>query len=97
MEFMLWLFAFDDMADLGELKLGGLKRAVDTTMNVLYKPDDVQPELKIAATLHRYYNLSATPNSLASNHTLLKTSFFDRMRQNGSAQAIRHFVEATES
>ncbi|KAG8751483.1 hypothetical protein FRC11_009335, partial [Ceratobasidium sp. 423] len=71
MDFMLWLFAFDDMADLGEFKLEGLKRAVDTTMNVLHKPDDVLPKLKIAATLHR-------------------------MRQNGSPQAIRHFVEATE-
>ncbi|CAE6390814.1 unnamed protein product [Rhizoctonia solani] len=75
MDFMLWLFAFDDMADLGDFRLEGLKRAVDITMNVLQKPDDVQPELKIAATLH---------------------SFFDRMRRNGSPQAIKHFVEATE-
>ncbi|CUA76131.1 hypothetical protein RSOLAG22IIIB_12060 [Rhizoctonia solani] len=44
------------MADLGEFKLEGLKLAVDTTMNVLRNPDDVQPELKIAATLHSFFN-----------------------------------------
>ncbi|CAE6452514.1 unnamed protein product [Rhizoctonia solani] len=76
MDFMLWLFSFDDMADLGEFKLEGLKRAVDITMTVLQDPDSIQPNLKIAATLH---------------------SFFNRMRQNGSPTAIRHFIEATES
>ncbi|KAH7325457.1 isoprenoid synthase domain-containing protein [Rhizoctonia solani] len=75
MDFMLWLFAFDDMADLGEFKLEGLKRAVNITMNTLREPGGAQPELKIAATLH---------------------NFFGRMRQNGSSQAIRHFIEATD-
>ncbi|KAG8689010.1 hypothetical protein FRC11_004296 [Ceratobasidium sp. 423] len=72
MDSMLWLFSFDDMADLGEFKLEGLKQAVDTTMNVLRNPNAAQPKLKIAATLQR-------------------------MRQNGTPQSIRHFVEATES
>ncbi|KDN36367.1 hypothetical protein RSAG8_10875, partial [Rhizoctonia solani AG-8 WAC10335] len=56
MDFFLWVFAFDDMADIGEFRPEGLKRAVDITMNALRDPDAVVPELKVIATLQSFVN-----------------------------------------
>ncbi|CAE6474266.1 unnamed protein product [Rhizoctonia solani] len=56
MDFFLWTFAFDDMADIGEFCSEGLKRAVDITMHALRDPNAALPDLKIVATLQSYVN-----------------------------------------
>ncbi|CAE6422309.1 Presilphiperfolan-8-beta-ol synthase Short=PSPS [Rhizoctonia solani AG-1 IB] len=69
MDFILWLFAFDDMTDEGGLRdsIERVKQAIDVTMNVLRNPDGPQPKFKIAATLHSFFNrmrANATPATI---------------------------------
>ncbi|KAH7333753.1 isoprenoid synthase domain-containing protein [Rhizoctonia solani] len=75
MDSLLWLFSFDDMADLGEFKLEGLERAVNITMNVLHDPDSAQPNLNIAATLHR---MRRNGNPTAIRHFVEATESYTR-------------------
>ncbi|CAE6450414.1 unnamed protein product [Rhizoctonia solani] len=58
MDFILWLFAFDDMTDEGGLRdsVDRVKQAIDVTMNVLRNPDGPHPKFKIAAALHSFFN-----------------------------------------
>ncbi|KAJ1299261.1 hypothetical protein OPQ81_002698, partial [Rhizoctonia solani] len=101
MDFMLWLFAFDDMADLGDFKIEGLKRAVDITMNVLRKPNGVQPKLKIAATLHSFVDrMRQNGNPQAIRHFADATEKYTRaiMREmvdkhSGYVQTLEEYRE----
>ncbi|KAG9123248.1 hypothetical protein FRC07_015191 [Ceratobasidium sp. 392] len=57
MDFVLWLFAFDDLTDVEGLgDADGTKRMADDLMNVLHNPDTAQPEFKITAVLHSWFN-----------------------------------------
>ncbi|CAE6450060.1 unnamed protein product [Rhizoctonia solani] len=57
MDFVLWLFSFDDLTDAGGLdSVQGMKRAVDVTMKVLRDPASPPPKFKVAAMLHSYFN-----------------------------------------
>ncbi|KAG9084179.1 hypothetical protein FRC07_013697 [Ceratobasidium sp. 392] len=57
MDFVLWLFAFDDLTDVEGLgDADGTKCMVDDLMNVLHNPDTAQPEFKIAAVFHSWFN-----------------------------------------
>ncbi|KAG8700219.1 hypothetical protein FRC09_006100 [Ceratobasidium sp. 395] len=69
MDFILWLFAFDDMIDEGGLRdnVNGTKLAVDVTMNCLHNPDSAEPKFKIAASLLSFFNrmrANSTPGTI---------------------------------
>lgn len=68
MDFILWLFAFDDMTDEGGLRdsVEGVKMAIDVTMNVLRNPDAPAPKFKIAASLHSFFNRMRDNSSAAT-------------------------------
>ncbi|KAG8696130.1 hypothetical protein FRC08_007345 [Ceratobasidium sp. 394] len=57
MDFILWLFAFDDLNDVEGLEdVNGAKRTVDDVMNVLRNPDTARPESRVAACLHNFFD-----------------------------------------
>ncbi|KAF8683427.1 Terpene synthase [Rhizoctonia solani] len=56
MDFILWTFAFDDMADKGELDPEGLKRTVKILINAIRNPDIPPSEIKIVAMLQSIIN-----------------------------------------
>ncbi|CAE6445271.1 unnamed protein product [Rhizoctonia solani] len=69
MDFILWLFAFDDMTDEGGLRdnVERVKQAVDITMNALRNPDGPEPKFKVAATLQSFFKrmrANATPATI---------------------------------
>ncbi|QRV91530.1 terpene synthase [Ceratobasidium sp. AG-Ba] len=68
MDFILWLFAFDDMIDEGGLRdnVDGTKLAVDITMDVLRNPDTAQPKFKIAASLLSFFQRMRANSSPAT-------------------------------
>ncbi|CAE7228396.1 unnamed protein product [Rhizoctonia solani] len=75
----LWIFAFDDMADLGELNPEEWQRAVDMTMNTLHNPDEVQPKLKIVAALQSIFQrMRQNGNSTAIRHFVEATESYTR-------------------
>ncbi|CAE7142636.1 unnamed protein product [Rhizoctonia solani] len=79
MDYFIWVFAFDDMADLGELGIEEWQCAVDTTMDILHNPDRVQPKLKIAATLQSIFQrMRQNGNSTAVRHFVEATESYTR-------------------
>ncbi|CAE6530155.1 unnamed protein product [Rhizoctonia solani] len=69
MDFIIWLVAFDDMADEGEFcdSIEGLKRAFSITMNVLRNPDAPHPNLKYVVAIRSFYDrmrANAKPGAL---------------------------------
>ncbi|KAH7334074.1 isoprenoid synthase domain-containing protein [Rhizoctonia solani] len=64
LDFVLWLFTFDDMTDAGALDdVGRMKLAVDLTMQVLLDPQTPPPKFKIAAALQSCFNRMRSDSS----------------------------------
>ncbi|CAE6511776.1 unnamed protein product [Rhizoctonia solani] len=67
MDFVLWLFSFDDLTDAGGLdSIQGMKRAVEVTMKVLRDPTSQPPKFKVAAMLHSYFTRMCQNGSSAT-------------------------------
>ncbi|KAG8728173.1 hypothetical protein FRC10_005242 [Ceratobasidium sp. 414] len=68
MDFVQWVFAFDDMIDKEGLRddINGIKLAVDVTMNVLRNPDTAHPKFKIAVSLLSVFNRMRANSSPAT-------------------------------
>ncbi|KAF8748350.1 hypothetical protein RHS01_10889 [Rhizoctonia solani] len=58
MDFIIWLVAYDDMADEGEFcdSIEALKHAFGITLNFLRNPDAPHPNLKYLAALKSFYS-----------------------------------------
>ncbi|KAG8684498.1 hypothetical protein FRC08_013661 [Ceratobasidium sp. 394] len=67
MDFVLWLFAFDDLTDVEGLgDVNRTKPTVDDMMDALHNPDIAKPESRIAAVLHSYFNRMRGNSSAAT-------------------------------
>ncbi|KAF8674684.1 hypothetical protein RHS04_07276 [Rhizoctonia solani] len=80
MDFVLWLFSFDDLTDAGGLdSVQGMKRAVDVTMKVLRDPTSPPPKFKVAAMLHSYFNRMREDGSEATiRHFIDAVDFYTK-------------------
>ncbi|KAG8740259.1 hypothetical protein FRC10_004559 [Ceratobasidium sp. 414] len=67
MDYMLWLFAFDDISDVDGLQdVNRAKLVVGAIMDVLRNPDTAQPELRVVAALHNFFNRMRANSSPAT-------------------------------
>ncbi|KAG8772965.1 hypothetical protein FRC12_002811 [Ceratobasidium sp. 428] len=72
MDFVLWLFAFDDLTDVEKLgEVDETKRMADDIMKVLRNPDTARPEFKIAAVLHSWFDRMRVDSSAATTQRLV--------------------------
>ncbi|KAG8731836.1 hypothetical protein FRC10_001429, partial [Ceratobasidium sp. 414] len=103
MDFVLWLFDFDDMIDKGGLgdNVDGIKLAVDVTMDVLRNPDTAHPEFKFAVSLLSVFNrmrANSSPTALKRfvNASDLYTQAILRQNMNRSindAPTVEEFIQ----
>ncbi|CCO34394.1 hypothetical protein BN14_08492 [Rhizoctonia solani AG-1 IB] len=65
LDFVLWLFTFDDMTDAGALDdVDKMKLAIDLTMQVLRDPETPTPKFKIAAALQSLSTIRRTIDAI---------------------------------
>ncbi|KAG8739728.1 hypothetical protein FRC10_005225 [Ceratobasidium sp. 414] len=103
MDFILWLFAFDNMIEGGGLhdNVDRIKLAVDATMNALRNPDTAQPKFKIAASLLSFFNrmrANSSPTTIKRfvNASDLYTQAILQHTMNHSinnAQTVEEFIQ----
>ncbi|KAG8739301.1 hypothetical protein FRC12_016370 [Ceratobasidium sp. 428] len=77
MDYMLWLFAFDDWCDVEcSQDVGGAGQALRSIMDTLRKPDVAQPELKIVGALHDFFNRMRANSSPRTIHRFVEAAEF---------------------
>ncbi|CAE6455443.1 unnamed protein product [Rhizoctonia solani] len=97
MDFILWTFAFDDMADSGELDSEGLKHTVGMIINVLRDPDAPISEIKIIAALQSIINrMRANGGCRAVQHVIEAVGDFSRTIIKESVNKAENYVETIE-
>ncbi|QRV73699.1 terpene synthase [Ceratobasidium sp. AG-Ba] len=69
MDFVIWLFAFDDLFDEGELRsdISGTRAAINNALDVLRNPDTAKPNSRAATSLLDLFNrmrLTASPATI---------------------------------
>ncbi|KAJ1300592.1 hypothetical protein OPQ81_002246 [Rhizoctonia solani] len=97
MDFFLWTFAFDEMADLGEFSPEKLKSAVDVTMNALRDPDAPQPDLKIVSVLQSYAKrMRLNGGQTAFQHFIDALDDYNRAIIEESIRMTKNYVETID-
>ncbi|CUA75792.1 Alpha-muurolene synthase [Rhizoctonia solani] len=67
LDFVLWLFTFDDMTDAGALDdVETMKLAINLIMKVLRDPETPAPKFKVAAALRSCFNRMRSNSSLST-------------------------------
>ncbi|KAG8763473.1 hypothetical protein FRC11_003162 [Ceratobasidium sp. 423] len=93
MDFILWLFAFDDMTDEGGLRdsVERVKQAINVTMNILRDPESPQPKFKIAATLQDIFHRMRATSSPGTIRRFVEAA--DRYTQGILQQTVNRCVD----
>ncbi|QRV81310.1 terpene synthase [Ceratobasidium sp. AG-Ba] len=76
MDFLIWLFAFDDMFDEGDLRgnIHGTKMVIDNAMDVLRNPGTAKPGCPAVAAIHDLFNRMRPDASEAAIQRFLLTA-----------------------
>ncbi|QRV73744.1 terpene synthase [Ceratobasidium sp. AG-Ba] len=76
MDFLIWLFAFDDMFDEGDLRgdVHGTHMVIDNAMDVLRNPDTAKPNSKAVTALHDVFNRMRWDASQATSDRFIRTA-----------------------
>ncbi|KAG8777125.1 hypothetical protein FRC12_000539 [Ceratobasidium sp. 428] len=77
MDYMLWLFAFDDWCDVEcSQDVGEAGQALRSIMDTLRNPDVAQPKLKVVAALHHFFNRMRANSSPRTIHRFVEAADF---------------------
>ncbi|KAG8687909.1 hypothetical protein FRC09_013211 [Ceratobasidium sp. 395] len=77
MDYMLWLFAFDDWCDVEcSQDVDEAGQVLRSIMDTLRSPDAARPELKVVAALHDFFNRMRANSSPRTIHRFVEAADF---------------------